>query len=529
MKLDTAQLNNSFFTENPLKEGLFEEHIPEPCIMVIFGSSGDLTSRKLVPALFDQFVENHLPPGFTILGCGRTSMTDETFREKMRQSVEKFSRKRDFDSFVWEKFSSGIFYFNSDFTADEQFASLGVKLKDISLERNSCGNFIFYMAVPAVASKQIIQGLSNAGLNKNGFCILHDAEKHGYSRIIVEKPFGRDLESAKELNNILAKSFNEEQIYRIDHYLGKETVQNILVFRFANGIFEPVWNQKYIDNVQIIAGETIGVEGRASYYEGAGALRDMVQNHMLQLLSLVAMEPPTGFKADFVRDEKIKVLHAIRPIKLNDVNKITVRGQYVDGWIGGKEVIPYRGEPDVNPNSVAETYCAIKLFIDNWRWAGVPFYLRTGKRLPKRVTEIAIQFKQVPHLLFRQTLSDQIEPNLLILRIQPDEGISLKFGAKLPGHQIRLRSVKMDFHYGTSFGASSPEAYERLLVDCMLGDSTLFHRSDAIEASWDVIMPILEAWSSSKAKSIPFYEAGTWGPEEAEHFIEQEGRTWRRL
>lgn len=518
------------FTENPFREGIFLERVPEPCTMVIFGASGDLTKRKLIPALFDQSIENALPAGFTIVGCARTEMSDEAFRDKIRQDVEKYARNRPVDNTSWDYFACGIFYLSGDFSQKEYCAILAAKLKEIDKARGTGGNRIFYMAIPPSASKKVLQALEEAGLASGGFRTTDKkGGSPGFSRIIVEKPLGRDLESAKEINKVLAEVFREDEIYRIDHYLGKETVQNILVFRFANGIFEPIWNRRYIDHVQIAVAESLGIEDRGSYYEEAGALRDMVQNHMLQLLTLVAMEPPSSFKADAVRDEKVKVLHAIRPIKAEEVDAMAVRAQYGSGWVAGNNVLPYRSESNVRLNSITETYCALKLFIDNWRWADVPFYLRTGKRLAKRVTEVAIRFKQVPHLLFRQTPQDQREPNWLILRIQPDEGISLKFSAKLPGAKIHLRSVNMEFRYGTSFGIRTPEAYERLLVDCMLGDSTLFHRLDAVEASWEAVMPILERWSVLELKELPIYEAGTWGPKIADDFIDEDKREWRRL
>jgi glucose-6-phosphate 1-dehydrogenase len=352
--------------------------------------------------------------------------------------------------------------------------------------------------------------------------------KGSWTRLIVEKPFGRDLASAMELNDHLLRVFNENQIYRIDHYLGKETVQNIMAFRFANGIFEPIWNRNYIDNIQITVAESIGIEGRGTYYDRAGALRDMVQNHLLQLLSVIGMEPPIAFEADAVRDEKVKVLHAIRPIRPDEVEQLTVRGQYGPGWIEGREVPGYRQEPNVNPNSVTETYVALKLFIESWRWAGVPFYLRTGKRMPRRVSEIAVEFKRAPHQLFKSAVSGPLEPNVLAIRIQPDEGITLKMEAKVPGSKMRLRSVNMGFLYGTSFLVPSPEAYERLLLDCMLGDPTLFTRRDETEASWQPITRILEGWAEAPPPVFPNYDAGTWGPREADLLIQRDGREWRR-
>lgn len=517
----------SIVTENPLRKDLLTEQIPEPCVIVIFGATGDLTKRKLITALYDQAMDGHLPNGFCIIGIARTQMTDDDFRTKMRNEIEKHARNLPVDIMAWEEFAANIFYISFDLANPDAFNFLLNKLNEVSVMKRINGNRIFYMAIPPSQIKDAITIIKKSGLAVEH---LTSGEPYlsGYSRIIIEKPFGQDLKSAQELNYLLLDTFKEDQIYRIDHYLGKETVQNILVFRFANGIFEPLWNRRYIDHIQIIVAESIGVEGRAKYYEEAGALRDMVQNHMLQLLTLVAMEPPSGFTAYAVRDEKIKVLRTIRPIKEKEVEQI-VRAQYGDGWSQGKKVCSYKNEAGVDLESVKETYCALKLYIDNWRWGGVPFYIRTGKRLPKRVTEVAIQFRDVPHLMFKQTPVDDIEPNILVLRIQPDEGISLKFCAKLPGPRIHLRSVNMDFRYVPSFGASSQDAYERLLLDCMLGDSTLFHRNDAVLASWEVVMPILSYWESFKPQSIPIYESGTWGPEEANCLIKKDGRCWRNL
>jgi glucose-6-phosphate 1-dehydrogenase len=394
-------------------------------------------------------------------------------------------------------------------------------LNKLDHERGTGGNRIYYLSTPPSQYPDIIQNLGAAGLNRS---------RKGWTRIIIEKPFGRDLASARELNRQVAKVFREEQVYRIDHYLGKETVQNILVFRFANGIFEPVWNRRYVDHVQITVAENVGLEGRGAYYEEAGAIRDMVQNHVLQLLTLVAMEPPIAFDANPVRDEKVKVLHALQPLTGQDVVANSIRAQYGPGWVGGHQVTGYTDEPGVSPLSVTETYLVLKVSIDSWRWAGVPFYLRTGKHLPKRVTEIAIQFKQPPLMLFKRSgeAHGQVEPNVLTLRIQPDEGISLKFGAKVPGSETQIRSVNMDFFYGSSFFREQPEAYERLLLDCMLGDSTLFTRRDEVEAAWEFIQSILDEWKTEPRESILTYESGSWGPQAADEFIWREGRRWRR-
>ncbi len=505
---------------NPLAEGLRLERTPEPCAMVIFGASGDLTRRKLLPALYNLARHRLLPLGFSVVGLARSEMNDQEFRRKMREAVESFASAGPLDDSIWENFAPGLHYVAANFRDRAGYEKLAALLSEIDRERGTCCNRVYYLAVPPSIYDDIIQGLDAAGLGQ---------PPQGWTRIIIEKPFGRDLETARALNRTLGAVFREEQVYRIDHYLGKETVQNILVFRFSNGIFEPVWNRRYIDHVQITAAESLGVEERATYYEEAGALRDMIQNHMLQLLALTAMEPPAAFDADSVRGEKVKVFRSIRPISADEVNKLAVRGQYGEGRVNGEAVKGYRSEPGIKPDSSTETYAAVKFLIDNWRWADVPFYLRTGKRLPRRVTEIAIHFKQPPLLLFGRTPADQLEPNVLSLRIQPDEGISLKFGAKLPGPALRLRSVSMDFSYASSFGTGSADAYERLLLDCMLGDATLFARRDGVEAAWSIVTPILEAWAAEPPEEFPNYAAGTWGPKEAQEFIERDGRRWRRL
>lgn len=506
--------------DNPLREGLRLERIPAPCAMVIFGATGDLTRRKLMPALYNLAIEGLLPANFTVVGYARRDLSTDDFRAQMRAAVDQFSRRRPIDQSIWQTFEQGISYQQGEFEDVSHFVRLAEQLEHLDRSRGTSGNRIYYLATPPTQYETIIDNLREAGLNQ-------PSTNGGWTRLIVEKPFGRDLQSAVALNDHLRTAFTEQQIYRIDHYLGKETVQNMLAFRFANGIFEPIWNRNYIDNVQITVAESIGIEGRGNYYDQAGALRDMVQNHMLQLLSLTAMEPPIAFGANEVRDEKVKAIRAIREVKPEQVNEITVRGQYGPGWVAGQPVPGYRDERQVDANSMTETYVALKLLIDNWRWAGVPFYLRTGKRLPRRVTEIAIQFKSVPHPLFQGSAADSLEPNVLAIRIQPDEGISLKIAAKVPGPQIRLRSVNMGFLYGTSFLVESPDAYERLLLDCMLGDSTLFTRRDETEAAWRPITAILEGWSETPAPHFPNYEAGTWGPREADEFLARDGRAWR--
>lgn len=505
---------------NPFREGLRTKPSLEPCVMVIFGATGDLTHRKLLPALYNLALEHPLPAGFSVVAFARRPYNDDVFREQALDSVNQFSRQKPVNPQVWESFASGIHYLQSSFDDPAGYEQLAALLNKLDQERGTSGNRIFYLSTPPSQYPEIIQHLGAAGLNRN---------RKGWTRIIVEKPFGHDLASARELNRQVGKVFREEQIYRIDHYLGKETVQNILVFRLANGIFEPTWNRRYVDHVQITVAENIGIEGRANYYEESGAIRDMVQNHMLQLLTLVAMEPPIAFSADAVRDEKVKVLHALQPLIGRDVITNTVRAQYSAGYVSGQRVPGYTEENGVSPTSKTETFVALKLHIDNWRWAGVPFYLRTGKHLPKRVSEIAIQFKQAPLMLFKESdAQGQVEPNVLILRIQPDEGISLKFGAKVPGTDLQIRAVNMDFFYGSSFVRQQPEAYERLLLDAMLGDSTLFTRRDEVEAAWTFVQGILDEWAREPRETILTYESGTWGPQAADEFIWHDGFRWRR-
>ena len=505
--------------DNPLREGVRLERGADPCTVVIFGASGDLTKRKLLPALYRLTQERLLPAEFAILGFSRSPMSHEEFRGKMKDAILTYSEAKRVDEAVWQSFAQGIYYISGDINDPDCYKRMNGLLDQIDRERGTAGNRVFYLSVAPSLYSEAIEQLGAADLAR--------PKPGSWTLIIIEKPFGHDLESAKQLNTDVAKVFEEEQVYRIDHYLGKETVQNLLVFRFANGIFEPIWNHRYIDHVQITNAEAIGVEGRGGYYETAGVLRDMIQNHVFQVLSLVAMEPPISLSANAVRDEKIKAMQAVRPIPVEAVAEYVVRGQYGPGSVGGKEVPGYRQEQDVNPESATDTFVALKLYFDNWRWAGVPFYIRSAKRMPKRVTEIAIHFKQAPHLLFRNIPSQQLEPNVLVVRIQPDEGITLRVGAKVPGQITRIRWVNMDFRYGASFGVSSPEAYERLLLDCILGDSTLYARRDMTERGWEIVMPILEAWQSAKP-SFPNYEAGTWGPEAADELLEKDGRQWRK-
>jgi glucose-6-phosphate 1-dehydrogenase len=506
--------------DNPLREGLRAERTASPCTVVIFGASGDLTKRKLVPALYRLSQERLVPAEFAIVGISRTPLSHDEFRDRMRSAVSTFSESKHLDEEVWRNFAQGIYYLSGDIANPELYSNLSHLLSEIDAVRGTSGNRVFYLSTAPSQYSEAIKQLGAAELSRS---LTPDS----FTRIIIEKPFGYDLASAKQLNEEVAAVFDEDQVYRIDHYLGKETVQNLLVFRFANGIFEPIWNRQYIDHIQITNAEAIGVEGRGAYYESSGVTRDMLQNHVFQVLSLVAMEPPVSLSANAVRDEKIKAMQAVRPIHHDQVDAFAVRGQYGPGSSGGHAVPGYREEPGVNPESATETYAMLKLNFDNWRWAGVPFYLRSGKRLPKRLTEIAIQFKQAPHLLFSKLVEQHFEPNVLVVRVQPDEGITLRIGAKIPGQTTRIRWVNMDFRYGASFGVSSPEAYERLLLDCILGDSTLYARRDMTERGWEIVMPVLDAWRNS-TPDFPNYEAGSWGPAAADEFLEREGREWRR-
>ena len=504
---------------NPLREGLHVEKTAPPCVVVIFGASGDLTRRKLVPALFRLVAQRLLPAEFAIVGISRSALSDDEFRARMREAVTTFSPDKRVDEEVWSSFAEGLFYLPGDVGDSETYSKLKSLLDRLASERSTGHNHVFYLSTAPAQYQDAIKYLGASGL-------AGQDEDH-WARIIIEKPFGTDLNSARQLNVEVAAAFDEDQVYRIDHYLGKETVQNLISFRFANGIFEPIWNRQYVDHVQITNAETIGVEGRGAYYESAGVIRDMIQNHVFQVLSLVAMEPPISLSGNAVRDEKIKAMQAVRNYTADDVDEFVIRGQYGPGSVGGKAVAGYREEPGVDPNSQTETFAALKLYIDNWRWAGVPFFLRSGKRMPKRVTEIAIQFKQAPHLLFSQYGEQNLEPNVLVVRVQPDEGITLRIGVKIPGQQTRLRWVNMDFRYGASFGVDPPEAYERLLLDCIRGDATLYARRDMTERGWEIVMPILET-AKRKNEDFPNYEAGSWGPARAFEFIEKEGREWRR-
>ncbi len=509
---------------NPLRGGMQLDRAPSPCVMVIFGATGDLTARKLMPALYDLAVGYPLPEGFSIVGVARRDWDDKAFRKEMREAVEKGARMPVTDQ-AWELFSQGLFFVSGNFGEDETYSNLRDRLDVIDRQRRAHGNRLFYLATAPTWYGPIIEhlGASKLAARQDIYWDRSDS----WSRIVVEKPFGRDVETARALNAEIGAVFSERQIYRIDHYLGKETVQNVLAFRFANTLFEPVWNRQYVDQVQITVAESIGVEGRGGYYEEAGALRDMVQSHILQLLSVIAMEPPALFNGNALRDEKVKVLRAVEPPVGERVNELTVRGRYEAGYVGGRAVPAYRDEKDVSAQSRTETFVAMRLGIDNWRWAGVPFYLRTGKRLPRRVTEIAIEFKQVPHLMFQSIGNVELTPNVISMRIQPDEGIALKFAAKVPGPNTQLRPVRMDFLYGQSFGEAGPDAYERLLLDAMLGDPTLFARRDEVETAWSLMQPILDGWDDLPVPIYP-YEAGTWGPSKADQLLQRDNHIWRR-
>jgi glucose-6-phosphate 1-dehydrogenase len=508
--------------------------------IVIFGGSGDLAHRKLLPALYNLHVDGLLPAGFTVVGVGRKEMTDDAYRAFAKDGITQFSR-RPVDEQAWETFAGMLFFVCVEIDSEKGFAPLGARLDIVEHERGLNGDRIYYLAIPPALFAPTVKQLARARLVQRPSG--HDAQGRPaparatagaaaaaapIARLIVEKPIGRDLQSARAINDAVAEVFDERDTYRIDHYLGKETVQNILVMRFANSIFEPLFNQKYVDHVQITVAEEEGVGTRAGYYEQAGALRDMVQNHMLQLVAMIAMEPPHALDADVIRDEKLEVLRSLRRIDGPAVDANVMRAQYAAGFVLGKPVPGYREEPGVARDSSTETFVALQVFIDNWRWAGVPFFLRTGKRLPKRASEISVHLKEVPKILFNADPSGPLDPNVFSIRIQPDEGFSLGISSKVPGPHVKTFPVKMDFHYGSTFGGSSPEAYERLLVDVMAGDPTLFMRRDAVEAAWGWVMPILERWAESSVP-LPTYAAGEWGPLEADRLIESTGRRWRAL
>jgi len=488
----------------------------EPVTVVLFGASGDLAKRKVIPAMYDLAIHNSLGPRYTIVGFARTPMSDESFRAALAEAAKSISEVGPIDPKQWDEFAANLHYTQGEYDDVESYARLTKCLEDLEAAKNLGGNRLFYLSTPPEVYPNIVEQLGKAGLAR-------PKSPDSWVRIIIEKPFGRDLASAKELNKTVLNVFEEKQVYRIDHYLGKDTVQNLLVLRFGNGIFEPLWNRNYVDHVQITAAETLGVERRGGFYETTGALRDMIQSHVLQLTSLVAVEPPASFDATSVRNEKLKVLQSIRPFNLEMVAQAVVRGQYAPGQVGGKPVPGYRQEPGVSPTSRTETFVAAKLLIDNWRWAGVPFYLRTGKRLAKRSTEIVIEFRRAPHMVFRER---DLEPNRLILNIQPDEGVSVSFVAKRPGTEMSIGNVTMDFKYKEGFGEAPRSAYATLVNDCVRGDATLFDRGDNVEAAWALIDPILEVWTAAKSAAVPQYPAGSWGPHESDVLLERDGRHW---
>jgi glucose-6-phosphate 1-dehydrogenase len=509
---------------NPLRRGLVEDRTSDACVVVIFGASGDLTRRKLMPALYNLAWGRSIPGGFAVVGVARREKTDESFRAEMKQAVGAFSRRKPLDAGVWADFERGISYVRGAADAPATYESLRTHLERLDAERGTRGNRLYYLAVPPAEFAPIVTGLHEARL-----VAAPGQERRGgpWTRVVFEKPFGHDLASARALNDTVASTFDEAQVFRIDHYLGKETVQNLLVFRFANSLFEPVWGRQHVDHVQITVAEDIGVEGRGRFYEQTGVTRDIVENHLMQLLCLTAMEPPISLAADAVRDEKVKVLRSLRPMEKGEVARSVVRGQYARGVVRGEEVPAYREEPDVLPDSRIETYVAMRCFVDNWRWSGVPFYVRAGKRLARRVTEIAVVFNAVPHTLFRAQ-DGGITPNVLSVRIQPDEGIALRFISKEPGQQTILRDVAMDFRYGTAFGSNTPEAYERLLLDAMRGEATLFTRRDEVESQWAYIDRVFDAWKADGYPPPPSYPAGSWGPDQADVLLARDGRRWRK-
>ena len=505
--------------DNPLAEPTVERVAP-PAVLVVFGASGDLTSRKLMPAVEQLALRRLLPAGFSVVGVARTEMDDGEFRERMRETVEEVGGGGDDAKHVWEAFTGGFRYVAGDYGDPGTFKRLKQVLEEIDELRGTAQNRLYYLATPPDTFPTVVLGLAGSGMNR-------PAHDDAFVRIVIEKPYGRDERSAAELDATVHEAFDEPQVYRIDHYLGKETVQNVLALRFANAIFEPIWNRRYVNHVQITVAESLGVGHRGGFYEKAGALRDIVQNHVMQVLALTLMEPPAIFDADGIRDEKVKALRAVDVLNPEQVADNVVRGQYRSGWVQGAEVQGYRDEEGVDPHSQTETYLAMRLRADNWRWAGVPIYVRTGKYLPKRVTEVAMEFNRVPHLPFAMSQAEGLEPDALVLRIQPDEGVTLRFGAKVPGQAFRVRSVSMDFFYGAAFLEETPEAYERLLLDALVGDPTLFIRSDEVAQAWRIVDPVLAAFEEGDLP-LARYEAGTWGPPEADALLDRDGRRWRK-
>lgn len=491
------------------------------CAIVIFGGSGDLTKRKILPALFASFKEGLLPDGFSVIGCGKPAMSLDEYRKFVTDALVNFAKAGEVNQSILDQFIQNVFFVGGGFEEDRMYQELDALMVSHCTARQSADNRLYYLSTPPSVFPLIVGKLAHHSMSQ-----VRSSDY--WRRLIIEKPFGRDLDSARVLNAEIGKAFEEWQVYRIDHYLGKETVQNIMAFRFANGIFEPLWNRNYIDHVQITVAESLGVEDRGGYYEESGALRDMIQNHVLQVMALVAMEPPATFDANAVRDERVKVLRAMRPIREEEVDQYIVRGQYAAGVVHNEMVAGYRQEHKVHPESATETFVAAKFFVDNWRWADVPFYIRTGKRLPRRDSEIAIFFKRTPHLMFaRHAASDEIAPNVLVLQIQPDESITMSFEAKVPGPTMQLQSVNMHFAYHEAFNTEIAEAYQRLILDCMRGDATLFMRKDMVEVAWWLVMPILNHWKKTKPRGFPNYPAGTWGPIDSENLLLRDGRRWR--
>ena len=520
-EVETLRQRDGASLPNPLRAGMDTSRIADPCNVVFFGASGDLMKRMLMPAMYNLRLSDILPTNFGIVGFSRSNKSHYDFRAEMKAAIDAFSRSGEARDPLWSDFAERLYYIAGSFDDVDAFRRLRRQLEENDEKLGTEGNRLYYLSTPPSVFGKIVQQLAAAGLGPRD-------QRKGWSRIIIEKPFGTDLVSARMLQAEVTKVFDEKQIYRIDHYLGKEPVQDIVALRFANVMFEPIWNRRYVDNVQITAAETVGVEGRGGYYDNAGAMQDMIQNHVMNLLALVAMEPPISPNADHIRDEKFKVLSAVRPIPEDLVPKVTARGQYGPGLVDGKPVPGYREEPSVDPNSTTETYAAVKFFIDNWRWADVPFYLRSGKRLAHKHSEIAVTFRGIPHRIFGET-GDQIESNTLVMKIQPEEGVSIRFNAKVPGPKMHIRGVTMDFNYGTGFGVVSAPAYERLIGDAMRGDATLFTRWDAVEQAWQTVTPILNRWSEMRVVDFPNYLAGSQGPQSADAMLVADGREWRRI